>query len=174
MKTASNKQTGFTLIELMIVVAIIGILSSIAMSSYQTYTVRAQIAEGIHLAGNAKTPIVDSFTSTGEAPASRTDAGMTLNATDTFGKYVTSVAVDNGRIDVSFGNDANSDITNKTLSLTPYETPDGSVIWRCGQQPAPGANGAGVAVPLGSKSAGNAATYQISTVSDRYLPSTCR
>jgi type IV pilus assembly protein PilA len=174
MNTPTNNQTGFTLIELMIVVAIIGILSSIAMSSYQTYTVRAQIAEGIHLAGNAKTPIVDSFLSTGEAPAGRTDAGMTPDAADTFGKYVTSVAVENGRVDVFFGNDANNDISNRILSLTPYETPDGSVIWRCGQQPAPGAAGGSIAVPMGSKGTGNAATYQASTVNDRYLPSTCR
>jgi type IV pilus assembly protein PilA len=174
MNTATNNQTGFTLIELMIVVAIIGILSSIAMSSYQTYTVRAQVTEGLNLAGNAKTPIVDSFLSTGEAPANRTDAGMSPNPGDTFGKYVQSVAVNNGRVDVVFGNEANTSITNTTLSLTPYETTDGSVIWRCGQQPAPGASGPSVAVPLGSKGTGNAATYQTSTVNDRYLPSTCR
>ncbi len=84
----NRNQKGFTLIELMIVVAIIGILASLAMTAYQTYLVRAQIAEGVNMAGAAKTPIVDAFLQTGTPPADRTEAGMSPLATDTSGKYV--------------------------------------------------------------------------------------
>ena len=78
MVTMMNKRNqGFTLIELMIVVAIIGILAAIAVSAYQTYTVRAQVAEALQMAAGAKTPVVDAFNMTGTPPADRPAAGMT-------------------------------------------------------------------------------------------------
>src|SRR5262245_53109411 len=98
-------QKGFTLIELMIVVAIIGILAAIAIPAYQDYTIRSQVTEGLNLAGAAKAAIAESFANTGAAPADRTAAGMTQNATDTSGKYVTQVAVNNGAIVITYGNE---------------------------------------------------------------------
>src|SRR5215470_17245280 len=101
-------QQGFTLIELMIVVAIIGILAAIAIPAYQDYTVRAQVSEGLNLAAAAKAAVAESYLNTGVAPLNRTKAGMSANANDTQGKYVGSVEITNGSILVSYGNEANA------------------------------------------------------------------
>ena len=163
-------QKGFTLIELMIVVAIIGILAAIAIPAYQDYTIRAQVSEGMTLAAAAKAAVAESYLNDGEAPATRTDAGMSATATDTSGKYVTSVDVDNGTITITYGNEVNAAVDAGTLSLTPYETADGSVVWRCGFAAAP----AGTAL-MGTAGGGNTAAYVAPAgIEERYVPAACR
>ena len=162
MKT--RQSDGFTLIELMIVVAIIGILASLAVSAYQTYTIRAQVAEAINMGAGAKVPVVDAFSQDGTAPADRQDAGMSIPPTDTRGRYVSQVSIDNGRVDVMMGNRVHADVFGDTISFTPYLTQSGSVVWRCGEAPAPGG---GAALMPGT-------TYQPTEIPPRYLPSTCR
>jgi type IV pilus assembly protein PilA len=157
-------QKGFTLIELMIVVAIIGILAAIAIPAYQDYTIRAQVSEGLNLAAAAKAAISESYLNTGAAPATRTKAGMSATATDTSGKYVTSVEVANGTITVTYNQaDTNALIKGKTLAIRPWVTPDQSVAWQCG----------GAAQPAGTVTmpGGAAGTTNVDT---RYLPAACR
>jgi type IV pilus assembly protein PilA len=158
-----KKRQGFTLIELMIVVAIIGILASLAISAYQTYTVRAQIAEGLNLASSAKVHIVDAYNNNGVAPVDRVAAGMSPLATDSSGAYVSQMAISNGRIDVTFGGPrAHPAIVGQTLSLTPHNSGN-AVGWRCGN-----------AGPLAGGLLPGGDPHLAPTMDARYLPASCR
>ena len=165
----NKQQEGFTLIELMIVVTIIGILASLAISAYQTYTVRAQVAEGIMMGAGAKIPVIDAFNNDGVPPADRLAAGISAVPTDTKGRYVSQVDVFEGTVTVTFGNFVHADIFGATLSFTPYEIQSGSFYWRCALAPVPG-GGTLLQDAGGSVISAVGAT----TVPTRYLPGACR
>lgn len=142
-------QQGFTLIELMIVVAIIGILASIAIPAYQDYIIRAQVSEGPTLASGIKTTISEIWSNEGELDEADTDNAGIPPATDVKGNYVSKIDVLNGLITVTYGGpNANAKLsTSETLLISPI-TNVGSIQWTC-------------------KSGG-------STLPDKYLPSSCR
>jgi len=125
-----RRQQGFTLIELMIVVAIIGILAAIAIPAYQDYTIRAQVAEGIELVASAKVTTSEYFQNYGTFPADNNMAGLEAPG-NISGKYVTQVEiVAGGAIQVTYGNDANTLIAGAILSFTPTDNA-GSIEWDC-------------------------------------------
>lgn len=160
-----SANSGFTIVELMIVIAIVGILAALATAAYQTYTVRKQVSEGLNMAGSAKVPITDAYTRDGVAPIDRAAAGMPPDPAGTPGGYVRNVSISNGRIDVTFGGAlAHTEIVDETVSITPYETGGNTVVWRCGNAVVP-ADG----VPLA-----NGDAHLPPTVEIRYLPSSCR
>lgn len=133
MRKIHRTQKGFTLIELMIVVAIIGILAAIALPAYQDYTIRAQVSEGLSLASGARTAVTEYFQNTGEFPEDNDEAGLSPAETIT-GNYVVSVTIggdnNDGVIAAEFGGAANTAIAGDEITLSPV-TSAGSVQWIC-------------------------------------------
>jgi type IV pilus assembly protein PilA len=140
-----QKQQGFTLIELMIVVAIIGILAAVAIPAYQDYTIRAKVTEGLSLASAGKTAVSEYFSANGTLPINNTEAGMAAPG-DISGNSVSQVEVaTDGVITVTFS--ANQ-ISGDTLELRPTTTA-GKIVWDCNPGTTSGLEG-------------------------KYLPSSCR
>src|ERR1700754_4799493 len=140
-----NAQKGFTLIELMIVVAIIAILAAIAIPQYQTYVIRTQASEGFIIATGAKAAIWDFMTDKGEFPSSNESAGLP-RATSMAGKFVSGVVVtEGGLVTVSYEQgETNDKLKEKQLLFSPVAN-GGSISWACR-----------------------------GTIDNQYLPSTCR
>ena len=134
-------QKGFTLIELMIVIAIIGILAVIALPAYQDYTARAQVSEAFALAEGQKAAVVEYYADKGAYPSTNAAAGV-ANASKITGKYVKSVSIGTDGIITATMNSSNVNaaITSKTLTLKPTASVDatsaannpGSFTWTCG------------------------------------------
>ena len=162
-------QKGFTLIELMIVVAIIGILAAIAIPAYQDYTIRAQVTEGINLADAMKVAVADYYTQNGAFPAAgvTTAAPTGLGFTDvSTGKYGTvDLFATTGTIRATFaGAVVNQKLVGMLLDIAPSVTTNGDLVWQCGMGAQPSVNiaTAGVDTSTGT------------TIPAKWLPASCK
>ncbi|EMT4038899.1 pilin [Neisseria gonorrhoeae] len=154
-------QKGFTLIELMIVIAIVGILAAVALPAYQDYTARAQVSEAILLAEGQKSAVTEYYLNHGIWPKDNASAGVASPA-DIKGKYVESVTVANGVVTAQMKpSGVNNEIKDKRLSLWGRRE-NGSVKWFCGQP---------VKRDAGADDVKADGTKKIET---KHLPSTCR
>jgi Tfp pilus assembly major pilin PilA len=149
-----------------LLVPFIGMLAAIAIPAYQDYTIRAQISEGLTLASVAKTAVVETFLTADQMPADWSQAGLAPDLADTSGPYVQSIEIVDGRVDITYGNQANSIIAGEVLSITPYieerDENDLYVLWRCGYAPIP------------ATATHEVTEYQAGTLEEKYLPSACR
>ena len=131
-------QKGFTIIELLVVITIIGILAALAIPSYLSYVTRSQVTDGLALVGQLKTRVAEYYQDNGGVmPATRGDLGLGLS-TDTQGKFVAGIDIDNGSLVIQYGNDAGGDITGQFLVINVYTDPDNNISWICGDSVAPG------------------------------------
>ncbi|QEN72768.1 prepilin-type cleavage/methylation domain-containing protein [Neisseria meningitidis] len=157
-------QKGFTLIELMIVIAIVGILAAVALPAYQDYTARAQVSEAILLAEGQKSAVTEYYLNHGEWPSDNSSAGVATSA-NIKGKYVQSVEVKNGVVTATMlSSGVNKEIQGKKLSLW-AKRQNGSVKWFCGQP---------VTRDKADKADDGVTAANDKQIDTKHLPSTCR
>ncbi|HEZ1279302.1 TPA: pilin [Neisseria meningitidis] len=160
-------QKGFTLIELMIVIAIVGILAAVALPAYQDYTARAQVSEAILLAEGQKSAVTEYYLNHGEWPSNNSSAGV-ASASDIKGKYVEKVEVAKGVITATMlSTGVNKEIQGRKLSLW-AKRQNGSVKWFCGQ-PVTRNN-----AKANAANADDVAKTGTANIDTKHLPSTCR
>ena len=164
--STARRRSAFTLAELGAVIAATSVVAALAYSAYRTYAVRKEVSAGIALANELIPAVTEFFHRHGEVPATLDSPAAHSGHASPF---VESVTVVDGRIDVLYGAQANPSIAGGRISLTPYETAQGHVVWLCGNEtPGPGLQ------PLGFAGGSRQAAQIPTTIEARYLSGPCR
>lgn len=156
------RNNGFTLIELMIVVSIIGILASVALPAYQTYTTRAQIVESLIIVGELKASVTEQYKAKGIFPINNKEAGIP-DARYLLGNYVKNITLEGGAFHILLGNKANHNLADKILTIRPIIVTNSAaspLSWVCGNS----------GIPEGMEPIGENKT----SIEGEFLPWACR
>jgi len=162
---ASEK--GLTTIEVVVALAVTGLMLSLVVSAVDTYVVRGQVAESLGLAAPLQHQVAHAFRYSGVPPGD--DLPRSLSDDLVGGTYVDNIEIVDGRIDLRFGRAADAAIAGQVLSLTPFETADLEVVWVCGTA----VPGVGLH-PLGFSGGSRQAEQPPTSIEPRYLPPACR
>jgi len=153
--------TGFTLIELMIVIAILGIITCLAVPTYQNYAIRAQVSEGLHLAGEWESAVAD-FYNTNQSWPSQADL---TDMAPGIGAYVSNISVTSGVITITYGTaQSSAQIAGARLTIVPYTDANNDIVWQCGL----------AAAPAGTPANGAAPAPGGTTLLSQQLPTACK
>ena len=114
----------------LIIAGMVGILAAIAIPTYQDYTIRAQVSEGLNLSGGAKAAVSEYILDAGSVPADNAEAGL-ADPRDISGRYTSAIEVYQGEINITYGNEAHEQIYGREIYLIPEDV-DGNIEWSCG------------------------------------------
>lgn len=163
------KQQAYTVVELALCLIVTAVMTAIGMSAYHTYRVRSQVAASILLTESIRAALAESYQREQRTPDSSNPSELIARAPAEIERWIESLAVVAGRIDLVYGREADAAIAGRRLSLMPYENAAREVVWICGNAiPAPGLE------PLGFSVGGPQAAQIATTIEARYLPRDCR
>ena len=162
-RCAEQSYRGFTVIELMAALAVTFIVGAAVYSALHTYSIRSEVVAGMAVAQETQNGVAAAFRQWGEIPGSAPPLRPAAS------QYVEAITVVNGRVDILYGGQADRSIAGRQLSLTPYETAAGEIVWLCGNK----TPGLGV-LPLGFMEGGLQASHTPTTIEERYLPPSCK
>jgi pilin len=162
-----DRASGIATIELIAIIAITLLMIALAVAAYRTYSMRQEVRAGLAAVAQVQSLVVDAFARTGVPPLSEQEVPALASSAPH--RYIEAVAIDHGRIEIRFGNDAGKALSGRSLYVTPFETMDGEVFWLCGNR----RPGVGL-YPLGLFDGAAPPAPLPTTVEPRYLPAECR